>query len=166
MKGGYCIKNQVQCHLEVLGSISWVDGNAIGMEEYILSDTFLAIFVVTLIANLIPLIKRFAYRNRTDYFFHTSRFWPVDIRDTSNRQRMQLITLIWIFIYACISIPVHITQERLPQTYSLSAVNENRTIIDQWSGCPNVTSPTDRLGFISLWWQEYRSRAEAILPVT
>jgi hypothetical protein len=166
MNGGYCVKNQLQCHLEVFGSIAWVDGNAIGLEEYILADTFLGIILLVLIANIIPLMKRFVYRNRRDYFFDTFKIWPVDIRYTSNRRRIQLITLIWITIYACISLPVHITQERISKTYSLADVTTDQVLIDQWSGCPNVTSPTDALGFLSGWWQEYRTRLEAILPVT
>ena len=166
MKGGYCLKNENQCHLEVLGNISWIDGNIIGLVEYLLADSFLAIFMLILVANVIPLIKRFTHRNVPNLYFITFYVWPLDIRNTSDRKRVQLVAFIWIIMYACIAIPVHFTQERNSKTYDLLEIVNDFTIADQWSGCPNVTSPTDRLGFISLWWQEYRTRVETILPVT
>ncbi|KAH6665488.1 hypothetical protein B0J14DRAFT_232615 [Halenospora varia] len=100
-----------------------------------------------------------------------------------------IISLIGILIYATITLPLHITQQRQSRTFAVADSFGNvsndagwDTYYHQWpalnatySGdsingtawidCFNVTTPVDYWGFAGEWWEIHKRQIQVILPV-
>jgi hypothetical protein len=67
------------------------------------------------------------------------------------------------FCYMLIAVPIHATQAVKAKT--IIVTDQGGSGNSTWTGCFLVSTPTDKWGFFSAWWDHHKQEVETFLSV-